>query len=365
MSSHSRFAPSSMSRLMACAGSYQLSLIAPPQEETDSTLEGTAAHEVMSAYFETGDKLPIGHITRNGVAVTKDMIDGLNVLIDYVNSLELDYVNAEQRVYMSSLHKDCWGTADLYYDDLSVTHVIDYKFGHKYVDEYENWQLISYAAGCVSDQFNPNKTVYLHVVQPRCYLKSPCRVWKTSVGELRAYWNKIRAQLEHIDSGINVKCVTSKECINCPARLGCETYKTEVNNIVGLAETPSYVPGSLLNQDHELVVLQDAMELLKGRIEVLETSVEAQLRAGAASPNYAIVNVDGRAKWNASADIRSLGDMMGVKLFKDPEPLTPAQVKKLLPKDSHSVIDAMSERTASVKLERVNHSEITRIFKGH
>lgn len=362
--SHAPFAPSALSRLMVCSASFDLCKIAPPQEDTEHTLEGTAAHEVISTFYENGELMQVGHKTSNGELVTQDMINGAEIYFDYVSGLGLTDIKVESRVTMECLHIKCWGTPDLY-SRAGDIHVVDYKFGHSYVEVYKNWQLIAYAAGVCNDKFNPDRVVHLHIVQPRCYMAAPCRVWTTTVGELRAYWNLIRAQLELIDSGKDLTCTVSKECIHCPARIGCVAYKSACNELIEFAEIPSYAPGNIVDQDHELLILEDAVSIINGRIEILKTIIEAELRGGKSAPNYHMKSEMSRARWLPSADVKSLGEMMGVNLIKEPEFMTPAQVKKVLPKSAAVIVDSMSERTPVIKLERVNHSEISRIFKGN
>jgi hypothetical protein len=120
------------------------------------------------------------------------MCEGADLMDDAVGR-ERGTLHVEKRVGASYIHADCWGTPDAWRLHGSVLDVWDYKFGHRHVPEYENWQLLDYAWGIVSSLYlheAPERyatPVRLTVVQPRDYhAAGPVRTWHLTVGELVA-----------------------------------------------------------------------------------------------------------------------------------------------------------------------------------
>lgn len=72
MSDHAPLPPSSAARWVQCGRSPSLEA-AFPQEDTDATREGTAAHWVLSELL--GDRMvEVGQLDPNGTPVDRDMI---------------------------------------------------------------------------------------------------------------------------------------------------------------------------------------------------------------------------------------------------------------------------------------------------
>src|SRR5205085_9695018 len=104
-------------------------------------------------------------------------------------------LHVEGLIEISILHDLNWGTPDAWvYSPRSLTlDVFDFKFGHGFVSEFENWQLIGYAAGFleslgIDGHADQALRVNLHVVQPRAYHRAgPVRTWSVLASDLRPY----------------------------------------------------------------------------------------------------------------------------------------------------------------------------------
>lgn len=362
MTAHAPFAPSSLSRLMACAGSYELVRHYPEEEEGQAAKEGTAAHWVAERLLTDGELVPVGTIAPNGIEVTEEMTEGAELYVRTVRAAVPVGGMVEQRI-ATGLHPDCWGTPDFAgIGSDYVAHVIDYKFGHRFVDEFENWQLLAYACGSIGPSAFAASPVSLTVVQPRCYdRRGPVRTWRITVGELREYGRRIADRLAAISSGELRDCTTGPHCYMCPARRGCQALQQAgylACDIVGQPEPLDLPPQAL---GLELAYLQRAAELLKQRIAGLEEQATATLQQGTAVPGWHIKSKPGRERWKADTNVAALGQLYGIELTKT-EPITPTQARKKLP--DALLLDPMTERPTVTALEQDDMRSVARIFSA-
>ena len=146
MTQHAIIAPSSLDRIVACPGSVYLSSLMPAQPERPEATEGDAAHWVAMR-IALGEVVKKGETAPNGVLVDSEMIEGGETYAD-----ALDYLPgiAEKTVTITAIHhSQCFGTPDFfqYAPNTHTLRVTDYKYGFRYVEVYENWQLMAYASG--------------------------------------------------------------------------------------------------------------------------------------------------------------------------------------------------------------------------
>lgn len=371
MTAHAPFAPSSLSRLMACAGSYELVRHYPEEEEGQAAKEGTAAHWVAERLLTDGELVPVGTIAPNGIEVTEEMTEGAELYVRTVRNVtddDTDRLLVERKI-ATYLHEDCWGTPDAaYWAGEYHLHIFDYKFGHRFVDEFENWQLLAYAHGMADAAFildgwpedGSTVSVSLTVVQPRCYdRRGPVRTWRITVGELGQYAARIRDRLAAISSGELRDCVTGPHCYMCPARRGCPALQQAgylACDIVGQPEPLDLPPQAL---GLELAYLQRAAELLKQRIAGLEEQATATLQQGTPVPGWHIKSKPGRERWKSGTNVAALGQLYGIELTKT-EPITPTQARKKLP--DALLLDPMTERPTVTALEQDDMRSVARIF---
>lgn len=367
MNAHAPFAPSSLSRLMACAGSFELARHYPEEEDSPAAKEGTAAHWVAERLLTDGELVPAGTLAPNGVEVTAEMVDGAELYVRTVRSLVPVGGAVEQRI-ATGLHPDCWGTPDFFAIEADgAVHVVDYKFGHSFVSEFENWQLVAYACG-VAALLPPTQTVpnvTLTVVQPRSYdRRGPVRTWSLKTFELAEYAARIRGRLHAISSGTLRECVTGDHCYMCPARRGCSALQQAgylACDIVGQNEPLDLAPDAL---GLELSYLKQASKLLGQRIAGLEEQAEATIAAGQRVPGWGVISEPGRERWRAGvtvAEIAAVGALWGVDLTRT-EPITPTQARKKL--SDASLLEPLTERPSSLSLQPDNMQQVRRIFSA-
>lgn len=343
--SHAKIAPSALERIVACPGSVALSLPyedLPPDEEA---VEGNAAHWVLAELL-AGTEHPVGTATPQGPLVDDEMIRGAHLFKRVVG----DAVGvSEMPVPIERIHAtECWGTPDWWHYDAEkrTLRVVDYKYGHKFVDAFENWQLMAYAIGIIdmlAADTDLGLSVNLTVVQPRSYHPDgPIRQWPTMASELRAYANKAEAAAEEALRP-NARTMTGTQCAHCDGRHDCKTLQAAVSSIVDYVGRAERVALGAPALAMELRYLDQANELLEARRTGLNAAGESMLRSGTVVPGYRMGQTRGATKWSAPLEeIAATLEALGHPSVRKPLALvTPTQAIQELGIDE-SVIKAYS-----------------------
>lgn len=373
MTTHSFFPPSGAKAWRKCA-MWPTMNQNYPQEDTEASKEGTAAHWVAWG-LHSGLGMDEGMEAPNGVIVTAEMLDGAEMLVDEMNRQFPDgLMQVEQTLPISTIHQSCFGTPDVWGFDAKtrVLRCIDYKFGHRFVDEFENEQGIAYIEGAIqslSEQLDIGPgdldqkiTVEFTVVQPRCFYKGkPIRTWSFKGSDIRGIVNDLHRAAEAALEP-EPMAVTNTECGDCPGRHVCAVFQKAI--YADMETSGHSIPFDLppAAASLELALLERAMDRMKGRITGLQMQVEANARNGLPTPWHALETTYGRAKWTLPDDqIIAIGQMYGKSLSK-PGVVTPNQAVKL--GVDESVIKAYSQASSGMKLVPFDPKDISRIFKN-
>lgn len=373
MSAHSILPPSGAKAWRQCAMWPTMNRLYP-KPDTPETLEGTAAHWAFVELFE-GRQIDEGLIAPNGVMLTGEMVDGAELYVDAARSRLPTGValNIEQPVAIPCVHPECWGTPDTwFYDESGATlNVFDYKFGHRFVDEYENDQGIAYIAGIIDHQaerlgvapghLDQCVKVNFTVVQPRCFQRgAPVRTWTVRASDLRAHVNQL-ANAAGRAMAPNPTATTNSECRDCPGRAHCPALQQAAYSDAEFSYTGSPHELPPVAASLELRMMERALERLNARVDGLKEAVTTYGRQGLALPYHKLEQGYGRQQWTLPPDqVLAIGSMMGVDLSK-PAVMTPKQAVK-------SGVDAavISAYTAtpmgSVKLIPCNPADARRVF---
>ena len=274
---------------------------------------------------------------------TEEMLDGADLWKDTIekiitrsDSIDMSF---EKRMDIKSIHQNCFGTPDFdSYDSANHTiDVVDYKFGHRHVSEFENWQLIEYAVGAV-DKYGPvfvklgkitnDLTVNLTIVQPRSFHKDgPVRTWTITGTQLNDYFKRLReSELRSMQPDAPV--ITGIECRDCSARHACSNLQQ-----AALIEVEMSVVGAPFDmtpnqQGVELKTLKRAIQILEARASGLENEVLTKIKQGLPVVGWRAEQGQGREKWSKPIEeVLALGEMMGVSVAK-PQAITPKQAIK-------------------------------------
>lgn len=366
MRPHSRFAPSAAARWVRCPLSRAMAE-AFPDESGPAAVEGTAAHWVAEQTI-LGRPPAEGSITPNGQEVTAEMLDCAEIYADDVLATVPAPV-LEQPVACPSIHPECYGTPDARYTshDRGALFLWDYKFGHRPVEAFENWQLVCYASGLLDamgvDGLGDQHTrVVFRIVQPRAYHRGgPVREWSCVASDLRPLINRLHVAAHRDPDGFEV----SAECDNCPGRHACKALQYTAlthADTAGRGGLPEVLPPG--DAALELRLLQRAAERIRARITGLEGQVEGMIRRGDQVPGFRMAQGTARERWTRPpAEVIALGAMMGVDVAKPAAAITPKQARDA--GLSADLVAAYSERPAgALRLVPDDGSFLRRVFGG-
>lgn len=338
MSEHAFLPPSGASTWVKCHAA-PLMWREFPSVETVESREGTAAHWAWAELFE-GREIDVGLVAPNGVVLTDEMCRGARMYVAVVQDVvfkaaEKVVVNPvhEKTMPIPRVHSGNWGTPDTWIDARhwnNTIYLFDYKFGHKYVEVFENWQLIDYAAG-IMDELGIDGAQDQHtffefvIVQPRNYHRDgPIRKMRLRASELRGPINILRMAADQA-TGPDPSYTVNEECRYCSARHACQPYQREAHNAAKLSQqsTPLELPPDAAGR--ELTMLTAAAAALNGRIDGLRDQVEQALNSGQSVPGWTINHPPGRLGWSVPvAQVKAMGQMFGIPLIEE-KPITPTQ----------------------------------------
>lgn len=329
-------------------------------------MEGTAAHWVFQRMLEAKrpDAVRAGEIAPNGVEVTEEMLEGAEMFCDVVGFDHHGHV--ETRVTMAKMvHPANWGTPDFFGLRNGVLRVVDYKFGHRYVDEFENWQLIDYVAGaCEFLDIRPEHEtqVEITIVQPRHFGRAgPVRTWSIpTVRALQPYFQRLR-DAAHSAMQDNAPTLTGEHCRYCSGRHACEAAQKAALSVLEMSGSSVPLELPVPAAARELASLQRAADIMDARITGLAEQLLYAGRSGAQIPGYGVERAEGRQKWiKPVGEVLALGTMLGIDLGK-PSVITPKQaIKKGVPE---AVVASMSETPLGEwKLVKTDDSKARKAF---
>ena len=327
--------------------------------------EGTAAHwlaeNMLSAYGQEFSDY-IGKPAPNGVMVTEEMAEAVEVYVDYVESLPMA---PRQQWHVESpvpVFKGCSGTPDFwtYNTDTRTLEVIDYKHGFGIVEPFENWQLSLYAAGIAQHIIEGVKSVKLTVIQPSAYNRNgPINSWECEIATVRAM--RLQATMTAVEVQSDPTARSGSHCKYCPGRHACPAAVKAGVDLYEAATNAAPLEMSAAEMGLQMLLLRRAHDQLDYLITSYEEQLKSRLYAGEKVDGWQLEEKQGRDAWNVpDEEVKLLGELFNVDICP-PKPLTPKQaIKKGI--DTH-VINAYTTKTSTGhNLVEVNLNDAKRIF---
>ena len=346
MAAHSIIPPSSAGiwgKPNGCTGWVIMSQTYPPRAPHPEAIIGDAVHEVGAELVQAagagntiGPIKFLGFARDNGTIINDEMYEGAELYAHDVQSymrkyavFKSDHLGIERRVSAPGIHELSFGTVDafLYSEKKHRLIIWDFKFGHRKVEAFENWQGINYAAGIIHE-LGLNEyglVIEIRIVQPRAYHKDgPITSWCVKAEDLRAHFNTLETNAA-IALGPDATTHTGEHCRDCTARHACPAA-LEVG--LDLLEVTGQPIGHELPPDALGLQLEIIIRARKS-LEYLETGFTEQVKAlaetGVNVPGFVIEPTYGRQKWDKPIDeVIALGDMLDKDLRK-PTAVTPKQ----------------------------------------
>lgn len=368
---HAKLAPSRAGRWGPgrCQGSAAMEARYPEDEESEAAREGTAAHHYATEALQ-GRLLAVGSVAPNGFPINREMIESAEQFLTDIRDTLASATpgltpRIEERVdAQKTIHPDCWGTPDVYILDFPrrSLHIWDYKYGHRYVDAFKNWQMLVYACAILESEGVEDWRgwrITLTIAQPRNYApEGTLREWYLSGDSLYDYAKRL-AEAARLAAYPDAPLQTGEHCRDCNAAHACPALQNVAMLAVDLSyrQTPIDMPAAAVGI--ELRILAMAAERLKARKDALEEHAIGLIRKGQAVPHWTMGRTQTHRKWKEpDADIIAMGHVFGANLAKA---MTPAQAIKA--GIDATVIEQYSERPpGSLKLVSVDDDAAEKAF---
>ncbi len=359
---------SASSRWMFCSGSVGLEANLP-NVDNQSSLEGTAAHEMAEKTLKGEVSHPadlVNTLAANNIVMTPEMVEPVLTYVNFINSHNTAYW-VEKFVELPGTPVKGTNDSSIFnFDDINgILRGNDFKYGFGPVDIFENWQMLIYMICLVLELQNQGKTVrtiIMSIIQPRGHHHDgPIRSWTITVEQLRDYHNQLIERVNLIVSG-DQTCVSGSHCRYCKALAYCDVAKAASMNAVDVigdnlpdTETPQEIADLLR-------VLKRAEDMVKHTKSAVTMRAESMISKGQQIPGFAVVPGTGHRKFNDEKAAIVTAKCFGIDLT-EPKIVTPAEAERRGLK--RSIIDTMafSPSTAPRLIEHDASHEINEAFK--
>lgn len=313
--------------------------LAPDEADTEVCEDGIACHWLSNEMWE-GRHHAEDSLSPNGRVIDQEMFDAVDIYHDLLRAVEWSggETYCEKPQDCSIIYPGMKGTPDAFTVIRTPAgrwrlRVADLKYGFRFVEVWNNWQLIIYAVA-VAAAFNlPLDTeIELVIVQPRSYHREgPVRKWNTTLHELQPLVAQLQAAAQRAMSP-NPMCVINPGCRDCPGRHACTTLQNGA--LSELDTSDSALPLELTAEAlaDEMRRMEYAQQKIKARLSGLQSQAESMLRGGKTVPGYEMAATFARERWrDGAADvIAGLGVLYKAKTTEQ-RPISPAQARRVLP----------------------------------
>lgn len=325
--------------------------------------EGTAGHW-LSELMLTRQPLPKpGEESPNGVVMDDDLWDACDVYVDaclpFAQNPAFD-CDIESPIDCSVISEGMTGTGDFVGVNVEARYIAirDAKFGYRYVPE-ETPQLEIYGAGVLVElgwDFDESVTIDLGIVQPRCFGTDPHRSRIISGAQLGERVKALQqAAARALDP--NSPLIAGNHCVDCPLRWECPALTRLAGDAVTVAAQRRPERLTPAQADVELVRLELYHKLLGERIDGLKQQMHYEIQTNNhCVNNYELVESLGRERFIPDK-LATLTKWAREKYQVDThvsKPITPSQLRKLLPAEARSTVDDYSFRPSNgLELKRI------------
>jgi hypothetical protein len=280
------------------------------------------------------------------VAVTEEMVSGVNLYVDTVRRLWSDdwgpgcfpTLYVEKRVALGSLCSDLYGTADAVLVGEDRLCIVDFKFGRKPVEADCN-QLRAYAA-CALQTFDVSATaaIDLFVVQPRAlHEEGPVRRYSTTAADVQKWTHDVLLPAIKKTTRLDAPLVAGDHCTFCKGLSRCPAVakKAEETSLAAFSSTPVSwaeitLPPAHRLSDEKLASILAAAPLFRSWLDAVEQEVTHRLREGGEVPGFTLEERRTHRKWKDPEQAAGiLTELIGVAVLER-KLKSPAQVERII-----------------------------------
>ena len=341
---HAKLSASGSKKWMSCPGSVRLESHYPTEQSSPFAAQGTGAH-ALGEYCLINNIIDVdtqfGKIFE-GIKVDAEMVEAIQQYVDYVNAEAegSDLYLVEQRVSLSEIRDDMFGTADTIVIRNGICNVIDLKYGAGIrVSAFENTQGLYYAAG-VSMAYGKRYGIHTYkvtIVQPRMDNISE---YEVTAGKLNQWVeNELRPAVLATENPSAPLNPTAEGCRWCKAKPDCRAFSIfSMNQAVQgfdfIKPEPKIKEPDFITPK-QLSILYGNLPLMKMFIKTIEDKVLLDLEKGKSVEGYTLVEGRSIRQWKDSAAVEKLllkrydeGD-----IFTPRKLISPTKAEKLLGKN--------------------------------
>ena len=329
-------------RVMNCNGSRLMPPSFPATDILDTTKrdEGNAAHWLAQQLFN-GDlrsENAVGTKAYNGIIITSDMVTHVDTYLK-----ALDCGEREATTTFSGTGYTINGRCDHWvyriYADGSMLTVDDFKYGHSWVEPFENWTLIAHAIGLCRNYGLLPDVICLRIHQPRAWHpEGSLREWRISYTELQEYYQWIDKTLNNPTNQLTTGYTW---CRRCPALATCPAARAARMNIIDMA-SPTFTDAMANDAlEYDLQTFEVALKFLEAQVDALKELMAHRIKLGQPFNHYATMQNYGNRRWQHGLTPEFLTMTTGIDCTKT-SAITPAEFVRRGGRES--VVEKLTER---------------------
>lgn len=370
---HSLFSASSAHRWLQCPGSIALSeLVQAGDNSSPAAAEGTMLHEVTNYCLERDTAIsdvPLHKLESKPDFLTDEQEEAVQFCIDKTQQIEGGTRLYEVRVnYGETLNQPAslaFGTGDVAIINGNHLHIIDFKFGRRYVNPENNLQMSLYAFGvleAVRAIGEDPDTVSMHIFQPR--VSSEPTPWTIPTSELDAA--PLKAAARQVITALESKHTPEWEeahlhpsesaCVFCPAKHICPKLRGLAHGAAERAPAAVDEFEGTKDMDEDLLSQEMAnVPLLEAYIKAIQQETTRRLSLGQKVPGFKMIHGrKGNRKWGDERTTEEIAEFVrqqGLEnAYAKPSLLSPTQAATELSKVIHDT-DGGTKKAAKEKAE--------------
>jgi len=302
MAEHSIYAPSSLSRLLACPASFKESQKLPKAPSSSYAMHGSMLHEMFTKVwpdYTHNNSANVQAVFEKNQIKPEDQQYVLSCC-DYVKVILVSSgpnatIELEKRKSLAPWGlPDVWGTADVIIDDPDNERMVicDHKFGHGVpVYAEDNEQLLTYALGAAGFPLTYNQ-YEVHIIQP------PLDNYSSFTADrdyMTNFANKIDIGLKRANATDPEFVPSNKACRFCPAKNICRArYSLAVEEAQQVFALANKMPDVSNEEKAELARLLTSLEQVK---KALYADIQATIMEGGEVPGWKLVAGRSIRKW--------------------------------------------------------------------
>lgn len=358
--------PSKMPRIVNCPGSVNLCNQFP--EFSDNNNNEVAKQGVLASWLAKQKLIrglsPWRYLNKtpiNDQVVDREMIHHISNYCEIIEKIGIGEVEQRYEIKNGPFTGFSGTPNFIFYDQfLASLTILVFKYGFTPVSAIRNWQLLSYV--WLFKMINPDKPlkkIKLNIYQPRIQTKEGAlKTHETDIDECNLYFfPTIENTLNSYQSPASIT-TSGDHCHYCSAMLQCNTNLETCLRIVNLGNVQHGEEPTGEQLSSQLKLFRYASDILKKRLQIIESIAEHRLKSGKQLPGYCLVSSQGNRYW----DISQLhGEKIGIPM-QPSKFMTPRQAEiNGFPK---FFIDKYSKIKTSVKLTEFDIQKVEELLKN-